>query len=82
MNETLQIKLPTSAELNQGRLRDLEFDYANAVRECDRLATENNSLRTSLAARNAQYWELHEAVSRLFKTIEGEKLIAAQTESA
>lgn len=37
------------------------------------LRAENNSLRTSLAARSAQYWELHEAVERLYKTIEGEK---------
>ena len=66
MNGTLQIKMPTSAELNQGYLRGLE-------EECDRLATECDSLRTALAARNAQYWELHEAVSELYKTIEGEK---------
>lgn len=66
MNGTLQIKLPTKAELNQRRLRDLE-------KECDRLEAENDSLRTALAARNAQYWELHEAVSKLYKTIEGEK---------
>lgn len=37
------------------------------------LQAENDSLRTALTHRNAQYWELCDAVERLYKTIEGEK---------
>lgn len=51
----------------------LELDYYAANRDNARLEAENDALRTALAERNAKYWELHEAVSRLFKTIEGEK---------
>lgn len=41
--------------------------------ENEKLRADNDALRTQLAERNAQYWELHEAVSKLYKTIEGEK---------
>lgn len=37
------------------------------------LQASNDALRTQLAERNAKYWTLHEAVERLFKTIEDEK---------
>lgn len=64
----------------------LEFKYACAVKECERLKAENDSLRNALAERNAKYWTLCEAVERLFKTIEGERVlenkIAAPSESA
>ena len=40
--------------------------------ENEKLRIENDSLRNALAERNARYWELHEAVSRLYKIIEGE----------
>lgn len=60
----------------------LKFEYDCAVKENDKLAGENTALRNALAERNAKYWELHEAVSRLFKTIEGEKRIARSNETA
>lgn len=43
------------------------------AKECRKLEAENDALRTQLAERNAKYWELCEAVERLFKTIADEK---------
>lgn len=43
------------------------------ITEVEKFRAENDALRTQLAERNAKYWELCEAVERLFRTIEGEK---------
>lgn len=53
--------------------RKLEMQEYLTDERISELQVENDLLRTALAARNAQYWELHEAVSKLYKTIEGEK---------
>ena len=53
--------------------RKLEMQEYLTDERISELQVENDLLRTALAARNAQYWELHEAVERLYKTIEGEK---------
>ena len=52
--------------------RKLDMHEYLANERIEELQAENNLLRNALAERNARYWELHEAVARLYKTIEGE----------
>lgn len=50
----------------------MSLEVVQLESENEKLRIENNSLRNALAERNAKYWEMCEAVSRLYETIEGE----------